>query len=131
MKRHRSVQLSLTAAATPFLAAVVLCALAGWLPVETIYLYLGLSLLTFFAFAKDKAQAVAGRYRIPEKTLLLFSLLGGWPGALIAQQWLRHKTRKQPFLTQLFIAIGLNIAGLTYLASGGDLNQILKYLDAS
>ncbi|WP_153605141.1 DUF1294 domain-containing protein, partial [Pseudomonas aeruginosa] len=33
----------------------------------------------------------------PGVRLHLFELLGGWPGALVAQQVFRHKTRKLSF----------------------------------
>jgi uncharacterized membrane protein YsdA (DUF1294 family)/cold shock CspA family protein len=53
--------------------------------------YLGLSLAAFMAYAFDKSAAISGRCRTAENTLHLFALAGGWPGALLAQQWLRHK----------------------------------------
>ncbi|MCY1539162.1 hypothetical protein D9M68_747340 [compost metagenome] len=43
---------------------------------------------------QDKANALHGRWRTPENALHLVELLGGWPGALLAQQSFRHKTRK-------------------------------------
>ncbi|NRA59606.1 MAG: DUF1294 domain-containing protein [Psychrobium sp.] len=61
-------------------------------------LYYGLlSLVTFIVYAIDKRAAINGKFRTQENTLHLLSLLGGWPGALIAQNKLRHKTKKQPF----------------------------------
>src|SRR3546814_17304610 len=45
----------------------------------------------------DKEAAQGGAQRIPESTLHLVDLLGGWPGALIAQQQFRHKTVKRSF----------------------------------
>lgn len=70
---------------------------------------------TFGAFAIDKAAAENGRWRIKESTLLLLALAGGSLGALVAQQYLRHKTRKQPFRS-ILIAIGvLHIAIGTWL----------------
>lgn len=59
--------------------------------------YLLASVVCFAAYARDKAAARAGRARTRERTLLLLGLAGGWPGAVLAQQALRHKTRKQPF----------------------------------
>lgn len=73
-------------------------------------LYLVLSSLTFMAYAIDKSAAVAGRWRTSEKTLHLLGLAGGWPGALLAQQWLRHKTAKPEFVTIFWLTAGLNTA---------------------
>lgn len=56
-----------------------------------------LSLCTLILYALDKRAAVHQRQRIPEKTLHLLALAGGWPGALLARPLFRHKTRKQPF----------------------------------
>jgi len=53
--------------------------------------------LTLLAFRTDKKRAISGDWRIPENTLLMLSLFGGWPAAKIAQRRYRHKTRKQPF----------------------------------
>jgi uncharacterized membrane protein YsdA (DUF1294 family) len=70
--------------------------------------YLIISLLAFIVYAKDKAAAKKGSWRIPESTLHLLSLLGGWPGALIAQQTLRHKSKKEPFRFIFWITVFLN-----------------------
>lgn len=52
------------------------------------------SVLSFCQYWNDKRNALKGRWRTPEKAMHLLELLGGWPGALLAQQCLRHKTRK-------------------------------------
>ena len=72
--------------------------------------YLGLSLAAFMAYAFDKSSAISGRWRTAEQTLRLFSLAGGWPGALLAQQWLRHKTSKPGFVGVFWITVALNVA---------------------
>lgn len=63
-----------------------------------------MSVLAWRAFADDKARARNGEDRIPELTLLALAALGGWPGARLAQVRLRHKTRKEPFRSQLATA---------------------------
>ena len=60
-------------------------------------IYLCTSVLTFVLYWQDKRSAVSGRWRVSENRLHLAELLGGWPGALLAQQVLRHKTRKLSF----------------------------------
>ncbi len=59
--------------------------------------YLAVSLLTVLAYGWDKRQARLGRWRIPERRLHLLELLGGWPGAWLAQHRLRHKNRKRAY----------------------------------
>ncbi|MUL10415.1 DUF1294 domain-containing protein [Aliivibrio fischeri] len=83
-------------------------------------LYLGMSLLTYVMYAVDKNAAKKGNWRTPENTLHVLSLLGGWPGALFAQNQFRHKSKKQPFKTILWITIFVNIGAFawTFTASG-------------
>lgn len=57
----------------------------------------------FAAMAADKRRAMRDQRRIPERTLLQIALIGGALGAVAAQQVLRHKTRKEPFRTQLWM----------------------------
>ena len=76
-----------------------------------------MSLFTFIVYAIDKAAARAQRRRTPESTLHLLALAGGWPGALLAQKWLRHKSVKQPFRTVFWLTMVLNVAGLVLLCS--------------
>ncbi|CAK1836885.1 DUF1294 domain-containing protein [Vibrio crassostreae] len=72
--------------------------------------YLVIGLVTFFVYAKDKRAAINGNWRVPEKTLHVFSVAGGWLGALIAQDKLRHKTQKQPFRAIYWLTVAINIA---------------------
>jgi len=56
-----------------------------------------LSALTWWAYASDKRRAQEGEWRLPEARLHLLELLGGWPGAWLAQRRLRHKTSKASY----------------------------------
>ncbi|CAM6206250.1 DUF1294 domain-containing protein [Enterobacter cloacae] len=47
--------------------------------------------------------------RIPEVTLLVFGVVGGWPGAIMGQQIFRHKTQKQPFKTWFLMSVVVSI----------------------
>jgi uncharacterized membrane protein YsdA (DUF1294 family) len=62
-----------------------------------IYYLLLINIATFLVFAIDKRRAVKRKWRIPEKTLLGFSLIGGSIGGLIAMHLFRHKIRKPVF----------------------------------
>jgi uncharacterized membrane protein YsdA (DUF1294 family) len=74
-------------------------------------LYLGLiNLATFVIFGFDKAAAADRRPRVPERTLLGLAALGGSPAALLARPVFRHKTRKQPFSTQLTLIVFAQVA---------------------
>lgn len=71
--------------------------------------YLGVSLATMLAYAFDKSAAVSGRWRTAEKSLHTLALVGGWPGALLAQQWLRHKTSKASFISIFWLTVVVNV----------------------
>lgn len=84
---------------------------------SSLFLYLaGINLVTFAVFAWDKYSAINGQWRIPETTLLMLALVGGTPGALAARWRFRHKTRKQPFSSQLILIAGLHLLLLVALA---------------
>ena len=55
------------------------------------------NLITFIVFGIDKRKAVKGRWRIPEKTLLLMGLVFGSVGQLLGMKVFRHKTNKWYF----------------------------------
>lgn len=69
-----------------------------------------INLTTFMVFWWDKQAAREGSWRVRESTLLSLALIGGSVGAVLAQQMLRHKTRKQPFRSMLIIVIGFQIS---------------------
>jgi len=73
----------------------------------------GVNALTALVYALDKSAARRGRRRMPERTLLLLGLLGGWPGALAAQQLLRHKTSKRSFQLAFWGTVAVNVAAVT------------------
>ena len=78
--------------------------------------YLAMSLACFIAYALDKSAARRGERRTPESTLLMLGLCGGWPGAVLAQQWLRHKTVKQPFRSLFWCTVAANLACFLWLS---------------
>jgi uncharacterized membrane protein YsdA (DUF1294 family) len=69
----------------------------GLVPFWTPVWYTLVSLVTFATYATDKAQAGLAKRRVPERVLHVLEAIGGWPGALVAQRWFRHKTRKTRF----------------------------------
>lgn len=100
------------------LAALYAFAITAWgMPPMAGALYLAASLACFALYAIDKSAARAGRWRISENTLLLVGLACGWPGGVLAQQWLRHKSSKPAFRTRFWVTVGANLLAFAWLAS--------------
>jgi uncharacterized membrane protein YsdA (DUF1294 family) len=95
-----------------FLAFIAILTLSGKLPLALLGLYAGASIVAFVAYAADKSAARRNAWRIRESTLHLLALIGGWPGALVAQNHLRHKTSKPPFLVVFWASALLNCIAL-------------------
>jgi uncharacterized membrane protein YsdA (DUF1294 family)/cold shock CspA family protein len=100
-----------------FLTFVAGAVFAGKLPFAVLSLYLVGSAVAFFAYALDKSAARNDGWRTPETTLHIFSLVGGWPGALVAQKVLRHKSKKQSFQVAFWVTVVLNCSALGWLFS--------------
>jgi uncharacterized membrane protein YsdA (DUF1294 family) len=75
------------------------------------------SLITFIIYLIDKSAAQAGRWRVPEKTLHTLALVGGWPGAWIAQRMFRHKTSKKEFQVVFWLTVVLNVGAVIFFIS--------------
>lgn len=85
----------------------------GWVAV----LYLAASVVCFAAYAIDKSAAAASSRRISENKLHVLALAGGWPGALVAQQLLRHKSSKLSFRAVFWVTVAMNVAAFVGLNS--------------
>ena len=71
-----------------------------------------INVLTLAMYVADKMAARRAMRRVPEATLLVFGLIGGWPGAIIGQQLFRHKTQKQPFKTYFIVTVIVSISAM-------------------
>lgn len=81
-----------------------------------LFSYAGASLLALGLYLHDKRSAMRSNWRTPEARLHVVELIGGWPGALIAQQLLRHKTRKLSFQLVFWLIVLLHqVVWLDYL----------------
>ncbi|GJM05262.1 MAG: DNA-binding protein [marine bacterium B5-7] len=98
-----------------FCGVLLASIISGKLPLIVAGLYVVMSLVTFIAYAIDKSAAQNARWRTPESTLHIFSLIGGWPGAFFAQNMLRHKSSKQEFKSVYKITVLLNLGALIWL----------------
>jgi uncharacterized membrane protein YsdA (DUF1294 family) len=102
-----------------FLAVVAILAVAGRVPPAVPAAYVAASLLAMTVYKYDKYKARKGQWRVSEGTLHLLSLIGGWPGALIAQQRYRHKTRKMEFRAVFWFTVTVNCTLLVLLSLHG------------
>jgi len=89
----------------------------GWVPGILAASYLLTSAFTLIVYALDKSAAQKNQWRTPEKTLHILALVGGWPGALIAQKWFRHKSSKSSFQFVFWITVIVNCGTLGWLLS--------------
>lgn len=119
-------------AASPASASLFLLLAAGWFVLLgwglwtrqlppwwwTLGAVLAVNLLSFWAYAADKNAARHGRWRIPENNLHLLGLLGGWPGAWLAQQAMRHKSSKREFRAVYWLTVAAHCAGLAAWVTG-------------
>ena len=78
-------------------------------PVWFAVAYAGMSVLCFAAYGFDKQAARSGGWRVAEQTLLMLGLFGGWPGAIVAQQVLRHKSNKAAFRSAFWGSVAMNL----------------------
>ncbi|MFV0476798.1 MAG: DUF1294 domain-containing protein [Parahaliea sp.] len=104
------------------LAGTFLVLLAGavvfdFVPATVLWVYLALSVATWVSYAADKNAAQSGGWRQSEAKLHLFSVAGGWPGGLIAQQSLRHKNRKSSFQRAFWASVVINLGLLLWIGS--------------
>lgn len=114
------------------LFAVVLSALflIGRLPAGLPIAYVAMSLVTLAVYRADKIAANADRWRTPESTLHWLALACGWPGALLAQRWYRHKSKKTAFQIMFWVTVALNISAMLWLATDTGLLMLNGVLDA-
>ena len=92
-----------------FCSVLALLTLSGQLPVVVSIVYGALSLVTVLFYGIDKFAAKNNMWRISEAKLHLLSLVGGWPGALIAQQLFKHKRSKSAFMNVYWITVVVNL----------------------
>ncbi len=87
-------------------------------PASLIYFsaVLVMSVACFVAYGWDKRCAVNGGRRLPESTLQLLALFGGWPGAIVGQKHFRHKTKKLSFLVVFWAVVVVHLAVVGSLA---------------
>lgn len=104
--------------AIPAFALVYLLVALVWrVPNWFAALYVGASVVCFGAYAVDKSAAVAGNWRVSESTLLFPGVACGWPGAMVAQQVLRHKSNKASFRSAFWNTVVFNVVAFVGINS--------------
>lgn len=111
----RSMRRVFTCFAAAFIAALVLAAWLGRISSAIPTFYVVVSVFTAAIYASDKTRAGRAQWRTSEKTLHLLELCGGWPGALIAQHWIRHKVGKPWFQVTFWLIVLGHLAVWTWL----------------
>lgn len=106
------------------LAVVAGGAWTGRLPAVLAVAYGAASALAFVMYGIDKWAARTDRWRTAEQTLHLVGLLGGWPGALLAQDVFRHKSRKAEFQVVFWILVVVNLVLAAWAVATGHLSAI-------
>lgn len=100
-----------------FAALYLSCHLLWPLPPAVWGAYMAMSMASFIVYAGDKRAATKGLARVSERTLHGLALACGWPGALLAQQLLRHKSSKPAFVRAFWFTVGGNVLLFVLLAT--------------
>ena len=74
-----------------------------------------INVITFIVYGIDKLKAKKGKWRIPETTLLILSIVGGSIGAWCGIKVLHHKTMHKKFKYGIPLIIAIQIAAIIYL----------------
>ncbi|ABI76903.1 cold shock DNA-binding membrane protein [Hyphomonas neptunium ATCC 15444] len=75
------------------------------------------SIACFIGYGLDKRAATHKQWRVSETILLMVGLVGGWPGAILAQEFFRHKTKKPAFRTLFWMSVAINMAAFVQIAA--------------
>ena len=112
-----------------FLSVVGMSVFIAGMPILILYIYLAASFITFLVYAIDKSAAKSGAWRKQETTLHALALVGGWPGAMIAQQTLRHKSSKRSFRNVFWLTVVLNCGFYIWLFTPTGEAALGAYID--
>ncbi len=91
----------------PFM--VILVEMSSWVGWVVMVYWSLISAVTFFFYRRDKKRAERGEWRVPELVLQGLALAGGWPGGVLAQWFLRHKTNKIIFQLVFWVIVGVHL----------------------
>jgi uncharacterized membrane protein YsdA (DUF1294 family) len=106
--------------ALTYLVIIATLTLIGTLPFIVISVISVTSMITLILYFRDKQAAINHGRRTSEFTLQVLALAGGWPGAVYAQQWFRHKSSKSRFQFFFWLCVFINILLLFWLIKTTD-----------
>ena len=85
------------------------------MPLKNVIIYfVAINIIGFLAMLIDKKKAERGSWRIPEKTLFIFTLLGGGIGTISGMYLFRHKTKKLKFTIGFPVILISEVALIVY-----------------
>lgn len=102
---------SVCAFALLYFLAVIAAVVYLSLPKLIIIWYALIGMVSYLTYYRDKQAALHDRWRIPERRLHTYDVLGGWIGASFAQRLLDHKASKSSFRTLFYLSIFMHIIG--------------------
>ncbi|TNF07097.1 MAG: DUF1294 domain-containing protein [Gammaproteobacteria bacterium] len=124
---HRSVKTILALGLVcSVLSAIFVLGEKNIFPAGVFWFYVLASFVTFCVYAFDKSAAKNDRGRVSENSLHLLELAGGWPGALVAQRLLRHKSIKYSYQMLYWLCVVGNILLLAWLVRTGHLDELVR-----
>ncbi len=100
----------------------------GKIPFSVVCVYLILGVITFIVYAIDKSAAQNNQWRTQESTLHILSLMGGWLGALFAQNKLRHKSKKEEFQNVFWMTVLINCGAFGWLMTQGHFEYLRRVI---
>lgn len=83
-------------------------------PTNIILYLLIVNLIGLLIMFVDKKKAIKGKWRIPEKTLMLTALFGGSIGTIMGMYMFRHKTKQLKFTIGFPVILITEIILITY-----------------
>lgn len=79
------------------------------------YYILLMNIISLIIMGVDKSRAIRKKWRISERTLFLFAILGGSLGSLLGMQFFHHKTRHKKFVIGMPIILIVHLLVLGVL----------------
>ena len=100
------------------------------LPVSVLGFYMLASTIAFVIYRHEKAMSASQTWRISDNTLHFCSLVGGWPGAALAQKMVHHEPQKMSFRAIYWSTVVLNSFVFFWLLSNSGSEELRSLLNS-